>query len=62
MPNRRVKQTHSAWGLGESVLKRTLGFFVALGLLWFLTDRLICDRWMYHDYATGSDRRLSCPW
>jgi len=29
----------------------------------FLTiDQLVCNQWIYHDYAAGIDRRLSCFW
>jgi hypothetical protein len=25
-------------------------------------DQLVCNQWIYHDYAAGIDRRLSCFW
>jgi hypothetical protein len=33
--------------------------FVALLIL---VDQGICNRWVYHDYAAGIDRRLECFW
>ena len=31
-------------------------------LLFILVDQGICNRWVYHDYAAGIDRRLECFW
>lgn len=25
-------------------------------------DQFICNKWVYHDYATGMDRKLACFW
>jgi len=44
------------------IFKRALAFSLALLLFWMIVDQFLCDRWMYHDYATGSDKRLICPW
>ncbi|WP_173955970.1 hypothetical protein [Polynucleobacter tropicus] len=45
---------------------RTLKWLIAfaiLGLaLFVLVDQGICNRWVYHDYAAGIDRRMECFW
>jgi hypothetical protein len=33
----------------------------ALGVALFI-DQGICNKWVYHDYAAGMDRKLSCFW
>lgn len=44
------------------MLKKLLYLVLAAAGLWLLADRLICDRWIYRDYATGVDKRIICPW
>lgn len=30
--------------------------------VFLLIDQLVCNNWIYHDYAAGIDRRVSCYW
>ena len=43
-------------------LKWLLIFFVLVLLTLIAVDQFMCNRWVYHDYAAGIDRRLSCFW
>ncbi|NBV81028.1 MAG: hypothetical protein EBR64_04845 [Burkholderiaceae bacterium] len=42
--------------------KLLISFVVILALLFFAVDTWICNKWVYHDFAAGIDRRLSCFW
>lgn len=48
-------------GMGKALkwILILLALFVAL---WVLIDQGICNRWVYHDYAAGIDRKLECFW
>jgi len=43
-------------------LKKLFYGALVVGALWLVADNLICDRWIYRDYATGVDKRIICPW
>jgi hypothetical protein len=43
-------------------LKKLLYGALVVVALWLIADKLICDRWIYRDYATGVDKRIICPW
>jgi hypothetical protein len=43
-------------------LKWALVFLVLVLLVLIVVDQFICNRWVYHDFAAGIDRRLSCFW
>ncbi|MEY4113285.1 MAG: hypothetical protein RL082_1792 [Pseudomonadota bacterium] len=42
--------------------KWLISFVVILVCLFFAVDTWICNKWVYHDFAAGIDRRLSCFW
>ncbi|MEY3484929.1 MAG: hypothetical protein RLZZ586_652 [Pseudomonadota bacterium] len=42
--------------------KWLISFVLILALLFFAVDTWICNKWVYHDFAAGIDRRLSCFW
>ena len=42
--------------------KWLISFLVILVCLFFVVDAWICNQWVYHDFAAGIDRRLSCFW
>ena len=46
----------------NNLLKWIIALATLLLLLFVLIDQGICDRWVYHDYAAGIDRRLECFW
>ena len=46
----------------NNLLKWIMALATLLLLLFELIDQGICDRWVYHDYAAGIDRRLECFW
>lgn len=46
----------------NNLLKWIMAMATLLLLLFGLIDQGICDRWVYHDYAAGIDRRLECFW
>jgi hypothetical protein len=43
-------------------LKWALIFFALALILLIAVDQFICSKWVYHDYAAGIDRRMSCFW
>jgi hypothetical protein len=43
-------------------LKWALVFIALVLLVLIVVDQFICNRWVYHDFAAGIDRRLSCFW
>ena len=43
-------------------LKWLLVFLVVVLLVLIAVDQFMCNRWVYHDFAAGIDRRLSCFW
>ncbi|WP_215309385.1 hypothetical protein [Polynucleobacter sp. Adler-ghost] len=45
----------------KHVYKYLLSALAVLGLALFI-DQGICNQWVYHDYAAGMDRKLSCFW
>ena len=46
----------------SATYKWLISFIVILALLFFAVDTWICNKWVYHDFAAGIDRRLSCFW
>ena len=43
-------------------LKWLIAFAVLALTLFVLVDQGICNRWVYHDYAAGIDRKMECFW
>jgi hypothetical protein len=43
-------------------LKWSLIFLALVILVLITVDQFICSKWVYHDYAAGIDRRMSCFW
>jgi hypothetical protein len=46
----------------SATYKWLISFVVILVLLFFAVDTWICNKWVYHDFGAGIDRRLSCFW
>jgi hypothetical protein len=43
-------------------LKWLLIFLGLVILVMITVDQFICNKWIYHDFAAGIDRRMSCFW
>jgi hypothetical protein len=43
-------------------LKWLLIFLALVALVLISVDQFVCNKWIYHDFAAGIDRRLSCFW
>jgi len=43
-------------------LKWLLIFLALVTLILITVDQFVCNKWIYHDFAAGIDRRLSCFW
>ena len=41
--------------------KYLISVIIFLGLALSI-DQFICNKWVYHDYAAGMDRKLACFW
>lgn len=46
----------------QPIIKWLLALVIGLVVLSLGIDRLMCNRWIYHDYAAGIDRKMSCFW
>ena len=47
--------------MNKNLIRAAVIFLIFLGLA-LLIDQGICNKWVYHDYAAGMDRKLSCFW
>jgi len=45
----------------KKLMRGVVILLIFLGLA-LLIDQGICNKWVYHDYAAGMDRKLSCFW
>ncbi|CAM8650333.1 MAG: hypothetical protein ACK5F1_01360 [Burkholderiales bacterium] len=43
-------------------VKLVLLLVAGLAAVFLFIDQVVCNRWSYHDYAAGIDRRFICPW
>lgn len=47
-------------------MKDSIKWLAVVLILFFVifvsVDKLLCNKWKYHDYAAGIDRSLSCFW
>jgi hypothetical protein len=45
----------------KHLYKYLISALIVLGLALSI-DQWICNKWTYHDYAAGIDRKLACFW